>query len=153
VWVSEVCQLFLVPSQSSNTPLYPSKCCELRSVSQLLPLLVSFTWAHIWVLQAHLNIYVPRAFQWYKERHKPLNFDPSNRSLKFQESIGTPSPKVGVALGVWGLTPSHSLTLPGVCDVTLGLPLGPHHCNPFALVANPKLRLRHQTYITYWLNF
>jgi hypothetical protein len=32
VWVSEACQLFLVPSWSSNTPLYPSKCCELGSV-------------------------------------------------------------------------------------------------------------------------
>jgi hypothetical protein len=38
VWVSEACQLFLVPSRSSNTPLYPSKCCELRSVLRLLPL-------------------------------------------------------------------------------------------------------------------
>jgi hypothetical protein len=32
VWVSETCQLFLVPSRSSNTPFYPSKCCELGSV-------------------------------------------------------------------------------------------------------------------------
>jgi hypothetical protein len=32
VWVSEACQLFLVLSWSSNTPYYPSKCCELRSV-------------------------------------------------------------------------------------------------------------------------
>jgi hypothetical protein len=29
VWVSEACQLFLVPSRSSNPPLYPSKGCEL----------------------------------------------------------------------------------------------------------------------------
>jgi hypothetical protein len=35
--VSEACQLFLVPSRSSNTPLYPSKCCELGSVPQLSP--------------------------------------------------------------------------------------------------------------------
>ncbi len=89
-----------------------------------------------------LDIYVPISFQWYKERHKPLNFDPSIRSLKFWESIGTPSPKVGVALGVWGFTPSHFLTLPRVCDVTHGLPLGPHLCNPFALVASLKLGLR-----------
>jgi len=34
-----------------------------------------------------LNIYVPRAFQWYKEYDKPLSFDPWNRSLKFQDSI------------------------------------------------------------------
>ncbi len=33
-----------------------------------------------------LDIYAPRAFQWYKERHEPLSFDPCNRSL-------TPSPK------------------------------------------------------------
>jgi hypothetical protein len=90
-----------------------------------------------------LNIYFPRDFQWYKERHKPLSFDPSNRSLKFRESTGIPSPKVGVALWVWGFTPSHFLTPPGVCDVTPELPLGPHPCNPFALVVSPKLRLRH----------
>jgi hypothetical protein len=50
VWVSEACQLFLVPSRSSNTPLYPSKCCELRSVFRLLLLPLFFTWAHIWAL-------------------------------------------------------------------------------------------------------
>ncbi len=43
--MSEACQLFLVPSRSSNTPLYPSKCCELGSVLQLLlvPLLLGLT--------------------------------------------------------------------------------------------------------------
>jgi hypothetical protein len=51
MWVSEACQLFLVPSQSSNMPLYPSKCCELRSVARLLPLPLSSTWTHIWVLR------------------------------------------------------------------------------------------------------
>ncbi len=50
VWVSEAYQLFLVPSRSSNTPLYPSKCCELGSVPQLLLLPLFPTWAHIWVL-------------------------------------------------------------------------------------------------------
>jgi hypothetical protein len=34
-----------------------------------------------------LDIYTSRAFHWYKERHKPLRFDPSNRSLKFRESL------------------------------------------------------------------
>jgi hypothetical protein len=90
-----------------------------------------------------LDIYVLRAFQRYKKCHKPLSFDPWNRSLKFWESTKTPSPKVGVALGVWGFTPSHFLTLLGVCDVTHDLSLGPHLCNPFALVASPKLGLRH----------
>ncbi len=47
-----------------------------------------------------LDIYVPRAFQWSKERNNPLRFDPSTRPLKFRESTGTPSPKMGVALGV-----------------------------------------------------
>jgi hypothetical protein len=61
-------------------------------------------------MRAHFNIYASRAFQWYKERHKTLRFDPCNRSLKFRESTGTPSPKVGIALGVWGFTPSYSLT-------------------------------------------
>jgi len=51
VWVSEACQLFLVPSRSSNTPLYPSKCCELGSVPWFLPLPLCFTWIHIWILQ------------------------------------------------------------------------------------------------------
>jgi hypothetical protein len=50
VWVSEACQLFLVPSRSSNTPLYPSKCCELGSVLRFLLLPLLSTWAHIWVL-------------------------------------------------------------------------------------------------------
>jgi len=50
-WVSEACQLFLVPSRSSNTPLYPSTCCELRSVARLLPLPLFSTWVHIWILQ------------------------------------------------------------------------------------------------------
>ncbi len=89
-----------------------------------------------------LDIYDSRAFHWYKDRHKPLRFYPSNRSLKFRESTGTPSPKAGVALGVWGFTPSHFPTLPGVPDVTPGLPFGPHPYNPFALVASPKLGLR-----------
>jgi hypothetical protein len=51
VWVSEACQLFLVPSQNSNTPLYPLKCYELKSVPLLLPLPLPFIWTRIWVLQ------------------------------------------------------------------------------------------------------
>jgi hypothetical protein len=50
VWVNEACQLFLVPSRSSNMPLYPLKCCELGNVPQLLPLPLSSTWTHIGVL-------------------------------------------------------------------------------------------------------
>jgi hypothetical protein len=50
MWVSEACQLFWVPSQGSNTPLYLSKCCELRSVPWFLPLPLFFTWIYVWVL-------------------------------------------------------------------------------------------------------
>jgi hypothetical protein len=47
IWVSEACQLFLVPSRNSSTPFYPSKCCELGSVPRLLPLRMFYTWTHI----------------------------------------------------------------------------------------------------------
>jgi hypothetical protein len=50
VWVTKACQLVLVPSRSSNTPLYPSKCCELGSMLRLLPFPLLSTWAHIWAL-------------------------------------------------------------------------------------------------------
>jgi hypothetical protein len=36
VWVIKACQLFLVPSRSSNPPLYPSKGYELGNMLQLL---------------------------------------------------------------------------------------------------------------------
>jgi hypothetical protein len=42
------------------------------------------------------DIYVPRAFQCYKERLNPMGFDPCNHSLKIWESTGTPTPKIGV---------------------------------------------------------
>jgi hypothetical protein len=118
-----------------------------------------------------LDIYVSRAFSWYKERPNPLRFGPCNRSLKFRESTGTPLPKVGVALGVWRFTPSYSLTLsntPGSmwCDSRASSCLNSRAsswpallqcfcldsrasfllaCNlatPLALVASPKLGLR-----------
>jgi hypothetical protein len=50
VWVSEACQLFLVPSPNFNMFFYPSKCCELGSVPQLVHLPLSFIWTQIWVL-------------------------------------------------------------------------------------------------------
>jgi hypothetical protein len=112
-------------------------------------------WEHI------LDIYASRAFQWYKKCHKTLRFDPCNGSLKFWESTGTPSPKVGVALGVWVFTPLHSLTLsytpglslilvPGLAlALALGLPLalapelplGPQPYNPFVFGPGPKAKV------------
>ncbi len=62
VWMSEACQLFLVPSRSSSTPLYPSKCYELGSVPQFFCFPLFSTWTHIWVFQgvgsaSHILIY------------------------------------------------------------------------------------------------
>ncbi len=93
-----------------------------------------------------LNIYVPRAFPWYKELFKPLNFDPCNFPLKIRESTGTPTPNVGVPLGVWGSITSHSLALPGACGMIPGLPSWLATLQPLALVANPRLELWHLHY-------
>jgi hypothetical protein len=92
-----------------------------------------------------LDIYTSRPFQWYKEYFKARCFDLCDRALKLRESRRTPSShfweceshphtclKVGLrhqlpkwnSLGVWRFIPSHLLTLPGVCCVTLGFPFG-----------------------------
>jgi len=70
-----------------------------------------------------LDICVPRAFQWSKEPCNPLSFDPCNRSLKIQESIETPTPKVKAPLGAWGFILSHFPSL-------VGFPFGPQPCKP-----------------------
>jgi hypothetical protein len=54
-----------------------------------------------------LNIYVSRSFQWYKGVINLMSFDPWNYSLKIWDSIGIPTPKVGIHLGMCELTPSH----------------------------------------------
>jgi len=72
-----------------------------------------------------LDIYVSIDFQWYKELFNLIGFDPCNHSLKIWESIGTPTPKVGAHLEVWGFIPSHSLALLGEWNVTHGLPFWP----------------------------
>ncbi len=64
-----------------------------------------------------LDIYVPRAFQWYKEVLNLMSFDPYNCLLKIWESIGILIPEVRAHLRVWGFIPSHSqeyeMWLPG----------------------------------------
>jgi len=72
-----------------------------------------------------------------------MGFDPCNLPLKIRESIGTPTPKMGVHLGVWRFIPSHSFAFPGAWDVTLGLPSCPATLQALALVASPRLGLRH----------
>jgi hypothetical protein len=56
-----------------------------------------------------LDIYALIAFQWYEEIFKEMGFDPWNYALEIRESIGTPTPMLGVHLGVWGYEPSHFL--------------------------------------------
>ncbi len=93
-----------------------------------------------------LNIYVSITFRWYKEIFEPMGFDPWNRVIKIQESIWTPTPTMGVHLGVWGFIPSHSLhSLHSWEHVMwlMGLPFCSQPCNPFVLVASPRLGLRH----------
>jgi hypothetical protein len=49
MWIVEACQFFLVPSRSSNTPLYPSKVLWTRECA---PTFYSFA---IFSLDSHLN--------------------------------------------------------------------------------------------------
>jgi hypothetical protein len=85
-----------------------------------------------------LDIYVLRAFQWYKEIFNPISFDSYNRPLKIWDSIGTPTPKLGVHLGVCEFIPSHSPTLLGAWNVTPR----PTPLQALTLVASPRLGLQ-----------
>ncbi len=72
-----------------------------------------------------------------------MGFDPCNHALKIQESIWDSNSHNGSSLGSVRV---HSLTLfalPGACDVTLESPSWPTTLQPLALVASPRLRLRH----------
>jgi hypothetical protein len=59
-----------------------------------------------------LDIYISIAFQWYEGFLAPLGFDPCNHSLNIRESTRTPTPNMGVHLGMWRFFPSHSFALP-----------------------------------------
>jgi hypothetical protein len=91
-----------------------------------------------------LCIYVPRAFPWYKEIVNPMDFDACNHSLKSQEFIKSPTPKMKVHLGVWSFIVSHSLTFPEAWNVTLRLHSWPTPLQALALVVSPRLGLRHK---------
>ncbi len=78
-----------------------------------------------------LDIYVLRTFHWYKEHFNPMSFDPCNFFLKIWESIGTPTPNVGIHLGVWGFIPSHSPTFFGAWMWLPSFILGLHLYKPF----------------------
>jgi len=77
-----------------------------------------------------LNIYIPRNFQWYKERLKPLRFDPTIVFLRFGSPPGLQLPKWN-SLGGVRFIPSHPLTLSGICCVILGFLLSPQPCKPW----------------------
>jgi hypothetical protein len=83
-----------------------------------------------------------------------MGFDPCNCFLKIWDSIRMLTPKVGVHLGVWRFIPSHSPTLPGVWDVTHGLPSWPAPLQTPTLVTSPRLGLQHhRCIILLWLDF
>jgi len=48
----------------------------------------------------------------------------------------SPTPNMGIHLGVWGFTPSHSLHSREHVIWLPGLLIGPQPCNPLALVAS-----------------
>ncbi len=76
--------------------------------SQIASLTPNFSFDHNWGYRCSngsckpiLDIYTSIAFQWYKELVNARFFDLWNRSLKVQESVGTPTPEIKVHLGVW----------------------------------------------------
>jgi hypothetical protein len=89
-----------------------------------------------------LDTYVLRTFQWYNEIFNPMSFDPCNCPLKIWKSIGTPTPKVGVHLGMWGFISSHFPTLPGAWNATPRFHSWPAPLPTLALVMSLRLRLR-----------
>ncbi len=95
------------------------------------------------------DIYIPKSFQWYKICFNPMSFDPCNYFLNIWKFIETPTPKVGVPLGVWGFIPSHFLAFPGAWNVTLELPSWLALLQALALVTNPRLGLRHLSFFKY----
>jgi hypothetical protein len=101
-----------------------------------------------------LNIYVPRTFQWYKEISIQWVLTPWNCSLKIQESIRTPTPKMGGHLGVWRFIPSHSPALhtPGSmkCDSWASF-LASTFISPY-LGHESKVRVVTLTLSYHWIN-
>jgi len=79
-----------------------------------------------------LDIYISITFQWYKELFNAMCFDLYNCSLKAWESTGTPTPKMGAHLGV-------GMFIFPLSHAPIWLAL----LQDLALVANPKLKLRH----------
>jgi hypothetical protein len=90
-----------------------------------------------------LDIYSPRAFQWYNELFNPMGFEPLQLlsiDLKVHRDSNSQS---GSSFGNVGFIPSHSLTLSGAWNVTPSLHTWPGPSQAFTLVASPRFGLRH----------
>ncbi len=94
-----------------------------------------------------LNIYIPRAFQWYKKLFNLMNFNPYNRPLKIWKSIMTPTFKMGAHLGMCGFILSHFLTFLRAWNVIFGFHFWPAFLQALALNCEPKARV-----VTYMVN-
>jgi len=70
-----------------------------------------------------------------------MGFDPCNRSLKIQKSIGTPIPKVGAHLEMWRFIPSHFPTLSGARNMIFGLSLLARTFSSPCFGHEPKVRV------------
>jgi hypothetical protein len=92
--------------------------------------------------EPNLDIYVSIVFQWYKEFFKLMGFNPYNCLLKIWESIGTPTFKMGVHLGVWRFISPHYFAFLGVWDVTPRVPSWPKTLQTFALVVTFIARIQ-----------
>ncbi len=75
-----------------------------------------------------------------------MSSDPCNHYLKIQKSIGIWTPKMRAHLEVWGFIPSHSFTLIGARNVTLGPHFWLASLQALALIMSPRLRLQHIVY-------
>jgi len=93
-----------------------------------------------WVMQAHLRHLRFNIFLMIKKFFNLMGCDPCNYSLKILESIGTPTPQVGVVLGVWGFILSNTPTLPGVRCVSQAFFLSHILASP-CLGREPKARV------------
>jgi hypothetical protein len=82
VWVIECLSFFLVPSQSSSTPLYPQSVASQGVCPQLLVLLLFSLQTHIWVYQ--------RAWEHIMWTHIGIKSTPWNHNLTIKpiESSG-----------------------------------------------------------------
>jgi hypothetical protein len=79
-----------------------------------------------------LKIYVSITFQWYKKNSNRWVLTPTIVLWRFGSPFGTPSPTMGVHLGMWRFIPSHSLHSRKHVMWFLGLSLGLQPCKPLS---------------------